>query len=494
MKKRSGWKLSSIGIFYLLLIGSLTIIIQLILGANIIILGVAIFIVLFSLIEIWINDINNIGAIIVFLFGTCTVTFGILLKTILFQRLDSNLYDPSLAFFVVLIGMIEIVIAFTIVNRMYINPIFKPCIDPRTLDLIGIISFFIGSFTWLLNQLYSNRITDFQADDPGLGGFALFRNLLILSVITITASTLLKTEGRKILSIRLIIISIFITLMAFIDNQKLLLLQPFLAFLLTIFFFRKGKIPFQFIYGIIGIGLIVIFISPMVTYFRYIGIQGQTLENKITLIENTITDLGLPKLLENALFYTKVTYSRGYYDYFGGNGQFQMIGGRFASIQQIDPIIEKIKPGSYIGLEPLSIAVQSIIPRIIFPNKDISNDAYYIIQKLGLASQWSTYPTVPIIAIAYATLGIPGLLVIPLIIFILFFIEIKIIGWHLDRNIYAIFILCFMFPYIHEGSFQQYYVKIFREIPTLIIIIFLISAIAKIKFHHSYSFIPQKSE
>ena len=477
----SDWKLRSywtIWFFMLLLSVAL---LQLSLGANPVIVAIAICTIAASWFIIQWRGIANGGAIIVFAFITNTITIAILLKTILFQRLDCNLYNPFFAFSVVLIGTIEIITAFLIVDHIPLRHILNPCYNPRKLEFIGFASFAIGSLGWLLNQWFSKRVLDFATDNPGIGGFAIFRYLLTMSIIALTASAVMRSGGRRTVSGRLIIIAAMVGVMAFIDNSKMGIILPIFGYFLTSFYFSKRVAVKRLAVVLFGAVSFFSFVGPFVQYFRVLDIQGLSLSEKIVLIEDTVSNYSMGDLIAEARYWKTEVYSHGYYDYFGGDGRFQMLGGRVASIQQIDPVVASLCSNPFFGWKLVSDAVGSVIPRVLYPNKDIGNDAYTLTTSLGLqAPDEGIYPTVPLVAVSYAALGIPGLLVIPFVTFFVLFILFKAIGWCLEKNVFGIFFLCMIFPFIHEGSLQQYVNIILRGIPTLLVILIVINKVYKL--------------
>lgn len=480
MKPDDSWALPGSWKFAIILTLILATILQIILVADLTILLLAFCVMVISWIAVWNYGLSNVGAIIVLFFGSNTVTFSFLIKTFILQPVDTYLYDPLSVFLVVLAGIVQMLIAFLIINHVKIPALFKPTLIPQQLDSIGFISFFLGSAAWLVNQLLSLKVQDFSVDDPGIGGFGIFKNFLIMSVIAYTASLLIKSEGKTLINFKLVFIFIMALGMGIIDNSKLSLFLPFFAYFVTVLYFNQQTWKKFFRIHFILMAVLVVYLFPVITYFRQMNITGQHLSDKILLVKNTLVTESFSEIMENSRYWTNVAYGYGYYDYFGGNGRFQMVAGRFASVQEIDPVVALINPQFPLGWEPISLAVQSVIPRIFFAEKDISNDAYYISRSLNLGSRLLIYPTVPMLAVAFASLGIPGLLIIPFVVFLVYFILFKLAGWNLDKNIFSIFFLCVVFPYIHEGSLQNYIGFIVRQIPTLMVLVFFIVQASKI--------------
>ena len=457
--------------------------VQLALGANVLVLGIALCTIAIAWLCIKLRGGGNYGSVTVFLFVTNTITVAIFIKTFLLQDLDSNLYEPALSFLAIFIGSLEFFLALIVVDSMHIRSIFRPCYNTRYLNFIGLTTFAIGTVSWLLNQAYSHAISNYATDDPGIGGFSIFRNLFIMSIVSLTASTILKSNFRRSANFLTVVTFLCAGVMGFIDNSKRQILMLFIAYLLTCYYFKKPFSAKQIVPCSLVLIVAVIFVFPVTQYLRALQIQKLDLSDKIYLATDVIGDTEFNRLIKDAQDAKQHAYSGGYYNYFGGGGRFQMLGGRFASVQQIDPVFDAANKSSQLGWGLIAHGFKSVIPRILYPEKDNRADGYIIATSLGLTGYGSgPYPTVPLLACAYAALGVPGLLFIPFLTFLCYLVVQRVVVWRVDYNIFAIFFLCQFFNYIHEGSFQKYVGTILRDIPTFVVIFILIGWIYKRTF------------
>jgi hypothetical protein len=155
---------------------------------------------------------------------------------------------------------------------------------------------------------------------------------------------------------------------------------------------------------------------------------------------------------------SKIAFRGGYYNYSGGNGRGQQVLGRYASVQQIDPVIAVVNRQGPIGGSVIWPALTRLLPKIIYPDKPRYIEDYHIVVDLGLISPaGGKFPTVPLAGQAYAGYGVVGVLLIPFFTFLVFLVGYKKLGWNLYRNVYAIFFFMqFLIVYAGQGDLSQY--------------------------------------
>ena len=169
-------------------------------------------------------------------------------------------------------------------------------------------------------------------------------------------------------------------------------------------------------------------------------------------------------------------FGSGYYDYFG-KGSGQMLLGRYASIQQIDPVIATVNRRGFRGGSVIWPAFPRLLPTFVYPNKPRDMESLVLLVQLGIMDpEGNKYPTVPLLAQSYAGYGITGVLVIPFLVFVGFLLALKKLGWNLHRNVFAIFFLCvFLVVYANQGDLGQYAEAVLRSFPLLAATLWLVS-------------------
>ena len=175
-------------------------------------------------------------------------------------------------------------------------------------------------------------------------------------------------------------------------------------------------------------------------------------------------------------------FDGGYYNYFGGNGRGQMLLGRYASVQQIDPVIAQVNARGTMGVAAVAPALARQLPSFIYPNKPQVSEAYVILVHYGLVDPaGGKYPTLPLAGQAYAGFGFPG----PLYCRSLFpraFLALKKFGWDLHRNVFAIFIFSeFIVVYASQGDLIQYAGLVLRVMPEFVLVFWLLQVFSRLR-------------
>jgi hypothetical protein len=210
-------------------------------------------------------------------------------------------------------------------------------------------------------------------------------------------------------------------------------------------------------------------------------IQQVTLRERVQLLRQ-----GLESSLQQGDFaWTRQLvleqFEEGYYDYFGG-GEGQMLIGRYASVQQVDPITAQINRQGPLGGSVVWPSLWRQLPRFVYPDKPEFGESYWIVVNLGLIDPaGGKFPTVPLVAQAYAGYGVIGLLTIPFVTFLSFLLMLKKLGWNLNRNVYAIFFLCqFVIVYANQGDLSQYGGAALRGFPSFALIFIVLGLASRI--------------
>jgi hypothetical protein len=251
-----------------------------------------------------------------------------------------------------------------------------------------------------------------------------------------------------------------------IDNTKTGVALPALSFFVTALFFR-GRPSKSLLLGSLAAGVVFVSVlGPLTHIYRAFDIQDLSLSDRLSLLQ-----VEGSRMLNGDAFqqYNQLgadQFTQGYYDYFGG-GKGQMIVGRYASVQQIDPVVNSINHFNPLGGALVWRGLAHSLPRFLYPDKPQEAESYEIVVSLGLVdASGGKYPTVPLVAQAYAGYGVTGLLFIPFLTFLFFLLAAKKVGWDLERNVYAVFFFCqFLVVYANQGDFSQYTGEALRGFP-----------------------------
>ena len=427
---------------------------QLMLGASLPAVGFALLATMFGLLGFAALGAYNLGSWVALFYALGNVLVALYAKTLLGQSLDSNLYAPEGSFLALAATSGELFAALLLVRRFGVGrPVLKPVCDPHFLAYFSWACFALGVLFWILNRYF---------EDPGgsgFGGVSMFGDLLFMAVIARTAALLEKSGNRRAFDGRLGAIIAVATVLGLLANSKTGAALPVLSHFVTVLFFRRG-LPLRSI-TILAAGALLFgaVVAPTVHALRAMGQQELSINERIDFVVSNFTAVfENPEQFDRLERLAAGQFENGYYNYFGGNGAGQMLLGRYASVQQIDPVIAEVNRSRPWGGEAVWPAFARLAPSFIYPNKPKYTEAYTTLVHFGLVDpEGGKFPTLPLAGQAYAAYGVWGLLTIPFLTFLGLLLVMKKLGWQLYRNIYAIFFLCdFVVVYVSQGDFGQY--------------------------------------
>lgn len=442
---------------------------QLVMGTNFWIIMANFYIFLFGFYGVHALGLYNAGAWLLMIFVINNSYLALIAKTFLRQPLDSFLFSPIESFLILMVGTFDLLCALLAVNFVRVGkPIFEPLHDPNFLKFLSRGCFFLGTVSWGINNLLYTQITyQSRIGETAFGGLAVFFALLYMATIARTGALLVHSRGAKSLNLEIVLFILCTVLMGLLDNSKIKAGMPFVAWWMTILFF-KNAVSIRQLFGTASAMLIILFIlGPSIHLYRAHNILGMPFSQRVEYFVKQIPAVFSQNRTDD---FQLIRQLRSHYDYFGG--ERQMFLGRFASIQQIDPVINVINKIGPQGGQFLWPGILKQIPKLIYPDKPIFPESYRLLASLGLISRaGGVFPTVPLLGQAYATYGLPGVILVPFITFFVFLLLFKKLGWALKGNVFAIFFLVyFVLFFSAQGSFGQYWGAILRNFPVLAIV------------------------
>jgi len=306
--------------------------------------------------------------------------------------------------------------------------------------------------------------------------------LVLMAVVARTAMLLERSDGRRSIDASLVLILTGCIVMGLIDNQKTAVALPVVAYFATSLFFRGGITRWQAALGALGLVLMVTVVGPLIHVYRAVGIKGLPWTQRVSLIERGVKDALVQGNLERYERLASSEFLSVYYNYFG-EGRGQMLLGRYASIQQIDPVIAIVNRNGTVGGAVIWPAFTRLVPSVIYPDKPRYPEAYVAVVHLGLSDpKGNKYPNVPLLAQSYAGYGTVGLLVIPFFTFLALFLALKKLGSRLYRNVFGIFFFCvFTVVYANQAELGQYAEAVSRNFPLLAGTLWLIGRMHRVR-------------
>lgn len=412
----------------------------------------------------------NLGSWLCFFYLLGNVLIALYAKTLLGQPLQSHLRAPVDAYATVSIGTFAAVSGLWIVKYVKVGrPLFGAVSGVHYLSYLSWSCLILGGLFWSLNRMFQDPT------GSGFGGVAVFRDLLLMAVIARTAFLLDGSCDHRSFDWKLGVILLVSVAAGLLDDSKTGAALPVVSYFATLFFYRGHIRRTHAVVILLGGALFVIFVAPMLHAYRALGVQQMSVGQRMELIED-----GMSNVIHRGAFghYSSLAdqqFVGGYYNYFGGNTG-QMLLGRYASIQQVDPVVDQVNAQGALGGSVIWPAFTRLLPRFINPDKPEYTNAFLITVRLGL-QDWENgkFPTVPLVAQAYAGYGYGGLLAIPFVTFVVFLLALKKLGWKLYRNVYAIFFFCdFVVVYANQGTLGQYAGSILRSFPLLALVFWLL--------------------
>ena len=424
----------------------------------------------------------NAGAWLALFYVLGNVLVAIYAKTLMGQTLGSHLYTPVDSFIVLGVSSTALLVALLLVRAINLGaPLLKPTDTPRDLRWLSWGSFTLGVLFWFVNQHFQ------KPNGGGFGGFAIFRDLLLMAVIARTALLLNRSEDRRTFDIGLGLIVLVGVLLGLLSNSKTQAALPVASYFATVLFYRRGLPVRQIMVLAIGGVFFLVVLVPMIQAWRYMGQQQLEVSQRIALMAEGAEAALLKGKLHRYVELGEIQFHNGYYDYFGGNGRGQQVLGRYASVQQIDPVIAEVNRQGAIGGSVIWPALTRQLPRFIYPGKPKYVEGYHILVDFGLINPMGgKYPTVPLAGQSYAGFGIVGVLFIPFFTFFGFLLAFKKLGWDLYRNVYAVFFFVeFIVVYAAQGTLGQYAGFVLRGAPVFVIVFWLLQRGAHLRWHRS---------
>jgi hypothetical protein len=423
---------------------------------------------------------NYTGTWFLFLFLFGNTLFAVIFKTMFFQPISSYLYTPETSFIVEFFGVLSLSTAVYFSSRINVGkPVLKPEHDPYRLNVIALGSFAIGLLGWI----FSGSLGASQA--AGMGGFSIFRDAIFMAIICRTALLLERSNTDFPIDIYLVIIFVVVEGLGFLSDTRGYIALPFVYYFATIAFYRK-KINIKYLVPILLFGtFFVSFIAPLINVLRSFGQEEASFTQRISLVLGTVENILSGGYVRQVLGKVDTLYGENYYNYFGPNGFGQIVAGRLASIQQIDPIIDGANRHGFFDYPIISNALKLIAPSFLVDKTGINGSPFDITVYYGLQPVWSgnKSPTVPLLGQMYCIYGpIKGILS-TFLVFFFTLLGLKKVGWNLDRNVFAIFFFCqFVFPFASQGVFEQYMDFLFRYLPEFVVIFYVLQRLPRLRY------------
>lgn len=420
----------------------------------------------------------NSGAWLVLLYALGSVVIALWAKSLLGQSMNSHLYDPSTSFPIMLVSMLALLCAVVVIKLIPVGrPIFRSPLSVVKLSWLSWISFLLGVGFWFANHFLQNL------EGTGFGGFAALRDLMFMGVVARTAMLLEATHDVRSWDIRLILMIGIAVLLGMMSDSKTWAALPVVAYFVTTVFYRGGLSRNHAIVMVAGVLVFALVLAPLIHAWRRLGAQELPLVERLTIIERSLTNSLENGELSKYVSLAKLNTNGGYYNYFGNSYRSRMLLGRFATVQQVDPVVPRVKQMGAMEMSAIVPALTCLMPRFLYPDKPACLVPYNILVHYHvIVPPAGDQPTLPLAGQAYAAFGMAGVFWICLPTFLAILLAYKKLGWDLYRNVYAIFFFVdFVVVYSAQGNLSQYAGATVRYFPMYAVVFMVVIWIGRLR-------------
>lgn len=461
--------------------------------SDIILLVIFYFISVSGVLYIKYEEIRFSTAMTFFLSVYCA-TFSLIVKPLLGQKLEQNLFNADasaiyiLIFYINILFISKVCLKFNKPSKM-MKQVFNYFNDKKVLKKYTLYIFAIGVAFKLLHTALHPEVTSGQLvqSNKGFGGFGNFTFLMYLGMC-MQVSIFLRETKNKTERNKTILMSLAIILLAIISNKKYDLFQLIVIFIFGLYAYNiKITLKSLIVYSFLAL-ILIIYVSATVMIMRpFVNTSGLT--SKLSVSEKL--ELGYEVLKANNFNVSKLSKKTNSY---------------LSSFSSFNPSDEYFFPyegniGRYSLLKPLDIAASqkkedtgSEIDFFTVMNNTFNNILPSIIAKhttfvLADMFAWkygmSSYGNVrrPVIgfpATAYASLGVIGIVVLTWLFIFPMYLIFNYISGKLLNNTWSLFIISSNI-YLCEKEYDYYISLILRVLPIILITVFIIIYFTKLK-------------
>ncbi|MBW5438813.1 hypothetical protein FXB41_29850 [Bradyrhizobium canariense] len=370
-------------------------------------------------------------------------TLALILKTALFQTVDSNLSEPTTSCGYLLIG-------FTSLTAGYLAS--RP--SAKTIGMAGLSSLFsrvdflqlttklVFAVGLLLQGLHIILRPQFvpgtNVIEEGFGGFGAFYFLLPFSIAMQTALCIYQPSKRSN-GITLVGMLLLIAAESVLGNVKKNIVDAALIVACSYFLFDNAKVNIKaVIAGIAAFMLLVLYINPLIHIMRP-SLYGLSFEQRIDLGVKTLEDTGMDPW---ELADRSARVLRGYEAQYSPTGSYfypsTLNFDRFALILPLDQITRALPRAGTMGSQIFSTIISTVLPSFLVP-KEAAATPDLIAWHFGFRTIGSvSRPVVGLIPSAVAGFGVFGAAIIPFFTIFVGFRFLNLLTGSLKNNPWAI--------------------------------------------------------
>jgi hypothetical protein len=456
-------------------------IIQLLLGTDGKIIGLAFFSLLCCAIPLFLFGIDDICAVFIFGLLSKYSFFPLWIKTVMGERIDIGLTAALRTFEMALVGSVICCVALFAAKSI---PIRRRLLDFHLSDkqmiLAGYLAASFGLIFLVLHVLFVPVVLPSGEVTKGFGGFGSLVGPLYFGIGCLTAISL-KRHANPIHRVFLLAIFVALVALSFQTNAKAEFTLAIITFVLTIFYFRIKIKARYIIYCCVFIVFYFFVFAPIIHLTRTDVFKTADFSGKIAIIENMFGS----NLMSEFSGQSREIFNYNYYP-----SIHTFVVDRLEMIQDMDIPAGGIWRGNTIGWLPVQRAIESALPSFIVQEKSNISDIDLIAFNAGYYPILVTLNhTIGVFGTAYAMFLWPGLIFISFtVIFLYLFLLRLIVLPKLAYNPFGIFLLGRYLFVFSEQSVQALLIAILRFIPIdAILILGILIAVVHIFPNHRTS-------
>lgn len=401
--------------------------------------------------------------------GLKTVVVSQIAKLMFWQPADSFLEVPEVTAGVLCVGMVSIFGATAVARRIrFQNELMSPVLDPKALKKIWVASYVFGLMTNIVVQVYGvDEITGTVIGGGIINFFRQFTFVYSLSVVAATAYTIVSSNNRKSFGLITFISILTEVIIGILGTSRAAIGEPIIMYLLTCIAFRFS-FKLRHMGGLAMTVILLIFVlSPLSLIGRSYARSPSFTDNVNALM--TVINRGPSE------WKAELEDTFGRYSSFQYYGEDMGVLDRFSLIEQVDELVAATLATEASGWLTIEHGFKLMMPHFLYPDKPLYNSANFLGHRIGIISDENetTQITFGLIAESYSAFEWGGVVIIPFMLNLLFFVIYKKLVGDIFNNIWAIWLFgVFQHAFVEAtiGSMLSY---LFR-FPLLVIFVYFI--------------------
>lgn len=406
----------------------------------------------------------------IFVFG---VSFNsgfaaLLIKAVLWQPLQQNIFASYESFFYLFIGFFSIALCGLLSKYLIAGKesgighrINDPVYARRA--VIPLLVFGVG--TKILHTIFST-----SDEEGGFGGFGSFNFVIMLAISLLIG--LIANSGKRIYYIFFGLTFFIVLSLSIINNTKKEIFDLVVLLIIAIYAFNvKVKMRHIFLGGILFLGIFFV-VSPIIHLMRF-SFKSESLVERVSSFYDVMAEYNFnPGLLIAA----EKEFVSGFEYSYSSAGSYiypaQLNYERFLMIQPIDQIARELDSKGTMGIEIFfDQMLQKILPSVLIAKTDYAG-VDLIGWKYGFRSPGSVArPVIGLTGSFLASSGLLGVIFFPLFFIFPVFCVMDYIFGSIKKNVWAVFGVGSS-AYLIEREFEVMYPYLLRGLPIIIIFSF----------------------